>query len=282
MEEKNSNDPKNLGQMKILGINRNLLLLIILVLIWVAIVAIFYGPRITTYFGVLPIAPEGQAHLGIFPATGAFQQDDTFQSEVRVDTAQRDVVAVRAIVKFDSSVFQATGIDASGSAFNYEVESEIDNANGEIRITRGQPTPGINNSNALVAVINFTVNSTAAAGQSTISFGSTTQAPAGNSDVIADDGSCPIDGSVCSGATDLLTDDRTHSATYTIEAAAYDPDITEGGCVDGNDVAQFIPLWRAGDIKSDADGNGTGGEPNDVAQFIPNWRANQSPPGCIE
>ena len=275
MEEKNSNDPKNLGQMKILGINRNLLLLIILVLIWVAIVAIFYGPRITTYFGVLPIAPEGQAHLGIFPATGAFQQDDTFQSEVRVDTAQRDVVAVRAIVKFDSSVFQATGIDASGSAFNYEVESEIDNANGEIRITRGQPTPGINNSNALVAVINFTVNSTAAAGQSTISFGSTTQAPAGNSDVIADDGSCPIDGSVCSGATDLLTDDRTHSATYTIEAAAYDPDVTNDGSVDFDDLSQFVSWYRSQDPQANVDTANPAIDFNDLSAYVSLYRAAQ-------
>ena len=290
------NNNKNQNMFKFFGPKKNKYFLIILFLIWLAIAAIYYGPKLLTYFGApppSPVAPSGEVHLGLYPETGTYKQGDPISVTVRLDTAQRNIVAVRAIIKYNQNIFTATGISFTGSAFADTngctggicfTENVIDSANGEIRIAVGKPTTltvrGVNTSNATVATINFTVKADAAPGTYNMTFGNTTQMPSVDSDAIEDNpNACITVGQTCIAGTDLLVASRTHPAVFTIQSAAYNPDIYPVGNPDGQtntlDFTQYIIYYRAKDVKADIVAP-AGIDTLDFTQYIILYRAVRS------
>jgi len=128
-----------------------------------------------------------QATLSLSPETGSYSVGDSFSVDVMVNTNGQDVVVVAAYIKYNTSYFRADSIDTAGSIFTTEAEKTIDSTAGEIKITLGKPTPGVNIANGKVAAINFTAVLATAPTADNITFdfaaGSTLE-----SNVILDDG----------------------------------------------------------------------------------------------
>ncbi len=79
---------------------------------------------------------------------------DTFSVDVRLDTGDRPVTAVSAYLSFPADLLEVDSIDTTYSDFGIEAENIV--AGNVIKITRGEPTPGIYDLGALVATIDFT------------------------------------------------------------------------------------------------------------------------------
>ena len=71
------------------------------------------------------------------------------------DIAQ-NVVSTAAYIRYDTAHFRVNSVDTSESVFLMESEMLIDSDIGEIKITRGSTSPGVNTSNGKIARINLT------------------------------------------------------------------------------------------------------------------------------
>ncbi|MEM3062755.1 MAG: fibronectin type III domain-containing protein [Nitrososphaerota archaeon] len=111
-------------------------------------------------FWLIPTATEGvlvgntnNATLSLNPQSGIYKVGTTFSIDINVNTAGQSVVAVAAYLTFNPALFEVVSIDTTNSVFSLEAEKTIDNVNGKVKITRGQPTPGVNTANGKVATV---------------------------------------------------------------------------------------------------------------------------------
>ena len=97
-----------------------------------------------------------QATLTASPQTGTYSPNNSFQVSIYINTNNQNAVGVSAYLTYDTTHFLATSIDTTGSVFTIEWEKNIATSTGKIKISRTIPTPGVNTTNGLVAIINFT------------------------------------------------------------------------------------------------------------------------------
>jgi parallel beta-helix repeat protein len=95
------------------------------------------------------------AELSLSPATKTVNIGDNFNVDVQVNTGGQNVVAVAAYLNYDSTKLEVIGIDTSNSVFTMDAAKIVDPAAGEIKITLGKPTPGVNTASGNVLTINF-------------------------------------------------------------------------------------------------------------------------------
>lgn len=112
-----------------------------------------YSESPDTYYSKAPKSPKSFLYLS--PKEGRYGIDEEFDVRVLINTAGSDVVATAAYLSFNKDAMQALSVDTSDSAFGMEAEKEINNEQGKIKITLGQPTPGINSNTGKVATIRF-------------------------------------------------------------------------------------------------------------------------------
>lgn len=122
------------------------------------------------------------ASMSLSPASGSYVVNSEFVVDVRVNTGGQKVTAVGAYLVYDSTRLEVVSIDSSTSAFSVQAE-QVTNGN-QIKISRGQQTPGVNSSNALVAKVKFKVKF---AGTASIVINKNSSGP-GESRVVLDDG----------------------------------------------------------------------------------------------
>jgi len=106
--------------------------------------------------------------LVLNPSTAPRSVNENLTLEVRVNTGGAAATAVSAYIDFDSSKLQFVSIDTAGSAFSIEAENLV--SGNQVRITRGQASPGVTSNSAspaLLAKVNFKA---IGAGTATVSF----------------------------------------------------------------------------------------------------------------
>ncbi len=100
-----------------------------------------------------PINPKASLYLS--PEKGTFKVGDDFILNVLINTKGSDIVASAVYLSYNSTKMEALHIDTSESVFTMEAEKIIDNESGNIKLTLGKPTPGVNTPNGKVATIHF-------------------------------------------------------------------------------------------------------------------------------
>ena len=155
-----------------------------------------------------------QATLALSPVSGSYEVGDSFSVDIRVDTNGQDVVVVAAYLDYNNNHFRADSIDTGDSVFTTEAEKSIESSSGQIKITVGKPTPGVNSSSAKVATVNFTAISEVTAGSDNISFDFSSGAT-NESNVILDDGQ----------GTDILS--GVYNSSFSVTESVTDPEDPE-------------------------------------------------------
>ena len=123
-----------------------------------------FGALMLLFFLVGPIGLLGStlysspprtdgASLFLTPSSGSYKSGDPFTLEVRLNTHGEKVVALTAHLSYDQSRLQVMNIDTSGSALSIKAEEVV--SGNLIKISRGQPTPGVTGSNILVGKVVF-------------------------------------------------------------------------------------------------------------------------------
>ena len=136
------------------------------------------------------------ADVLLVPASGSYNQGQTFTVSVTADPKSADINAVEAALTFDKAVLSVVSVDKTGSAFSlWTTEPKFSNSAGTIDFGGGSPTPF--SSRSTLMTITFRA---LAEGSGTVAFGSAS--------ALAADGR----------GTDVL--EASPSATYTIAAAA--------------------------------------------------------------
>ncbi len=100
-------------------------------------------------------SPRSQAMLYILPAEAKYKVGDEFKIDVLVDTRGKNIVVAAAYLSYNKNKLQALDIDLSDSDFRFTAEKEINQKDGKIKITLGQPTPGIKSDKGKIASVRF-------------------------------------------------------------------------------------------------------------------------------
>ena len=113
-------------------------------LIWVA------------YVSWYPIG-KAETQVSIFTktSTGSHKLGDAFTSDILLDSASQNVVAVQVVATYDTSVLQVTNVDTSTSDFNLEVKKSTDASGGKIFIALARSTSGVNSSQGKIATVSM-------------------------------------------------------------------------------------------------------------------------------
>lgn len=113
--------------------------------------AIIWGAYMSWY----PVgkAADTSPTMHTYSVAGFHKMNDTFTTDVILDTTSKNVVAVQAILSYDPSAVQVTGVDTSSTQFNLEVLKTTDNTNGKVYIALAKPTPGVNSGSEKIATI---------------------------------------------------------------------------------------------------------------------------------
>ncbi len=127
-----------------------------------------------------PVASK-TALFFLTPNIQSLNVGDTLSVDIKLNT-NSPIVALSAYLNFDTTKLGSVSIDSSNSAFGIEAEGEV--SNNLIKISRGEPTPGVTGSNILVAKVNFIAND---CGITNVNFAFTSLG-VGPSRVILDDG----------------------------------------------------------------------------------------------
>ncbi len=109
------------------------------------------------------------ATLSLSPATGTFNQGCNFSLAVNLNTGGAQTDGTDAIIIYDATRFTATSI-TSGTIYPDYPGSNIDSASGKITISGLASVNTPFSGQGLFATINFTVQNTAPAGSTQISF----------------------------------------------------------------------------------------------------------------
>lgn len=141
------------------------------------------------------VASGEQAVLSVSTVTVPVNVGDSFTSNIVLDTKGSNVVAVTAIVNYNTSDVQFESYDPSSSIFlanntcvyNGLPCQIIDNmAGGKISFTFAKPRPGVNTASGNVIALNF--KALKAVSSSPISISFTTVGDYADSNVVLDDG----------------------------------------------------------------------------------------------
>lgn len=147
---------------------RNLIIIGIVGLILIALT--FYLKGEITSFVLGPELPLPQRAAFYFtPSSGEATPGESFNVDLMLNTDGLNVSAISTYISYDSQKIQVQNIDRTSSVFGYEVESSIDNVNGIVKITAGQPGDGVSNdtddgftgSNGKVATLSLKILPTA-------------------------------------------------------------------------------------------------------------------------
>lgn len=125
----------------------------ILTSLFVYLTKLQYNEPLDTFYSRAPLHPK--SYLFLSPKEGRYSIGDEFEINILINTAGSNVVAAAAHLSFDNTAMQALSIDTSKSVFDMQVEKEINNEQGKIKITSGKPTPGVKNNAGNVATIRF-------------------------------------------------------------------------------------------------------------------------------
>ncbi len=143
----------------------------------------------------------GTASLSLSPASQTLAVGSNLSLEIRLNTGGQAVTAVSGFLDFDAARLEFVSVDSSTSSFSVKAEEIL--SGGQVKISRGQATPGVNSASALVAKVNFKALSS---GTAPVSFALTTPG-SGPSRVIKNDG---LGTDILGGVT---------NGSYTINAA---------------------------------------------------------------
>jgi hypothetical protein len=146
----------------------------------------------------LPTLPIKVASFFLLPPTQSLKIGETLSIDIMLDTDLKPVTAISALLIYDNLLLELYSIETADSDFPIAVENIVQN--GEIKIVRGKPTPGIDDTSALIATLNFHTRN---AGKAQISFDITNDKNS-LSKAIKDDGE----------GTNILT--HALNSTYTI------------------------------------------------------------------
>jgi hypothetical protein len=141
------------------------------------------APAPSPSVSILPQQDKTGADLLLKAENLSVSRGNSFDVEVSLDTKDKPVVALSAYVLFDADKLEFVSIDSSASGFSIKVEEEQAGA-GMIKITRGEPAPGVIGPDIKIVKINFKAK---AAGEAGIGF-SLIGAGEGPTRVILDDG----------------------------------------------------------------------------------------------
>ncbi len=128
--------------------------------------------RVTAFAIILSLfspAPALAATLSLDPANGTFNQGCGFSLNINLDTGVAQTDGTDAILLFDSSRFTATSI-TNGTIYPDYPGNNIDAAAGKITISGLASVSTPFTGKGILATVNFTVSSGAAAGSTQVTF----------------------------------------------------------------------------------------------------------------
>lgn len=91
----------------------------------------------------LPLPPRPSFYFS--PSSGDATPGESFNVDLLLNTDGLNINAVSSYIKYDPQKIQIQNIDRVDSVFGHEVENSIDNINGVVKITAGQPGDGVSN-----------------------------------------------------------------------------------------------------------------------------------------
>jgi len=100
-----------------------------------------------------PSGPTSEVTLSVSPESQSVNLGNTFTVEVGLNTQNQPVTAVSAYIVFPTELLEIDSIITTNSSFTIQADNIVEN--NVIKITRGEPTPGVNSSSALMATIYF-------------------------------------------------------------------------------------------------------------------------------
>jgi hypothetical protein len=122
-------------------------------IVWASWLITVVNQPFDIYYSKPPEPPRGLLYLE--PQGGNYGVGDEFTIKVLINTQGSEVVATAAYLSYDKEKIQAVDVDTTGSAFGMVAEKNILKADGKIKITLGQPTPGVKDQAGLVATLKF-------------------------------------------------------------------------------------------------------------------------------
>lgn len=122
------------------------------------------------------------ASFSLAPPSYSAKFGEVFPVEAILNTGGNSIVAASAYLNYDPAVLGVDRIDYADSVFGIQAEEEA--GGGSIKLTRGEPTPGVTGQNLKMAKIYFEAK---ASGSTKIDFVLTASGQ-GPSRIILDDG----------------------------------------------------------------------------------------------
>lgn len=133
---------------------------------WKAYLAVFFAAGFAAaliWAAYISWYPAGRAEempevtLTYHSSVASRKQGEEFQTQIVLDTAGKNIVAVQTVATFDISKVEVKSVDVSSSTsdFNSEIEKDIDSGGGRILIAVGRSTPGVKSSAAKVATVSM-------------------------------------------------------------------------------------------------------------------------------
>ncbi len=123
------------------------------------ILSFFFGA-----FSFVFAAPERQPSFLFTPSAGTFPIDSTFDINIAIDTAGRDINAFKAKIYFPAERLQVVSSNTGKSITGFWIRRPAySNERGEIEFEGAIPSPGINTSQGIIATLTFRVKSLGAA-----------------------------------------------------------------------------------------------------------------------
>jgi hypothetical protein len=108
-----------------------------------------------------PSGPTSEVTLSLSPESQSVNLANTFPVEVRLNTQNQPVTAASAYITFPTDLLEINSVNTTNPNFSIQAENIIEN--NLIKITSGEPNPGVNSSNALMATIYFRARAQGAA-----------------------------------------------------------------------------------------------------------------------
>lgn len=129
----------------------------------------------------------------------SISKNDNFEAVISLNTNGNDVVATRAIVSYDPSIFELKSWDTSNSVFAADNKCvyngkaceivDSDAANGKISITLSKPSPGVDTKSGVIAILSFKALKETSPTSPNITLNFSSPGNYEDSDAISDDGS---------------------------------------------------------------------------------------------
>lgn len=145
------------------------------------------------FFSAIPYSSKAvlvgntnNATLSLSPNAGIYKIGNAYSVDILLNTHGQNVVAVAAYLNYNPALFQVASVDSTGSIFTMEIESVI-NVPGNVKVTRGIPTPGVNVTSGKFVTLNIIGLTDAAPSADNFTF-NFTAGSTNDSNVILNDG----------------------------------------------------------------------------------------------